>query len=338
MTPRSLVRRHRPVRRLGAVLGVALLCGALTACGPVDAMLGIRPAPTATPAGALSATRADEIAAALFAKVATATEASKAGEAARAQVYTGVALTVANASATLTKVLSPADLAARATSGEPPVVVAVSAGSSFPRQMIVRTTLKNGLPVLHLLISADVRSPYRIAASATMLPGASVRPFAPLAVGSDPAGEAAGLTVSPDEVLRLLTPTLAYPAPATRDSRLADDTWSQAILAAAKAKALALTASATLAESHKSRGMLGGLKTSDGGALVFVVLDRTDTLVPKSGIVLTPTAAFTALTGRKEIHKSAGTGPLEVLAIEIPASGAVRVVAATEQLYAASGS
>jgi hypothetical protein len=204
--------------------------------------------------------------------------------------------------------------------------------------MVVRTTLKNGLPVLHLLISADVRSPYRIAASATMLPGASVRPFAPLSGGSEPVGDGTGLSVTPGDALSLLPPTVVFPGPTARDPRLADDTWSQAIRAAAKAKAAALGVSATLAEAHKSRGALGGLRTADGGGLVFVVLDRTDTLVPKAGIVLTPTAAFTALTGLKEIRKSAGTATLEFLAIEIPASGAARVVAATEQLYAASGS
>lgn len=338
MTPRPLPRRARAARSLGALLAAALLAGALTACGPVDSTLGIRPAPSATPAGALSATRAAEIATALFAKAATTTEASKAGDAARAEVYTGVALTAANASATLAKVLTPLDLAARATSGEPPVVIAVSAGPSFPRQMVVRTTLKNGLPVLHLLISADVRSPYRIAASATMLPGASVRPFAPLSGGSEPVGDGTGLSVTPGDALSLLPPTVVFPGPTARDPRLADDTWSQAIRAAAKAKAAALGVSATLAEAHKSRGALGGLRTADGGGLVFVVLDRTDTLVPKAGIVLTPTAAFTALTGLKEIRKSAGTATLEFLAIEIPASGAARVVAATEQLYAASGS
>lgn len=326
-----------PRRALRASAGGIMAAVLLSACAPLNGVLGIRDVPQPQPAGAVMANRADEIAAAVLRKANLVAPAGKAGDQARAGVFSGLALTAANAEARIAA--SPGAPRQLASSDEPPVVLAVSSGGAFPRQIIVRTTLKaSSLPVLHLLVSSDVRAPYRIVASVTMLPGASVRPFAPLATGSSPVGAGPGLAITPEEILASLPASLNYPTGADRDPRIAPDSWTAALRAAVAAKATALQGVGTLTQQHVSRGVLGGLRASgDEGALVFVALDRRDILVNKSGATLVPTPAFTVLSGKRSITSEAVTQTLEFLVVDIPATGSARVVAAGEQLYAAQG-
>jgi hypothetical protein len=328
-----------PRRSLRASTGGVVLALVLTACAPLNGVLGIRDVPAPQPAGAVSASRADEIATAVLRTADQEKPAGKTGDQARAAVFTGMALTAANAEARIAANLPAAARRQLESSDEPPVVLAVSAGSAFPRQIVVRTTLKESkLPVLHLLVSPDVRTPYRIAASATMVPGASVRPFAPLATGSSPLGTAAGLAITPEEILASLPASLNFPTAGDRDPRIAADSWTTALRQAVTAKASSLQAVGTLTQQHSSRGVIGGLRASgDQGAVVFLALDRRDVLVNKTGATLVPTPAFTVLSGKKSVATEAVTQTLEFLVIEIPATGPARVVAASEQLYAAQG-
>ncbi|HEX2705111.1 MAG TPA: hypothetical protein VHM65_05075, partial [Candidatus Lustribacter sp.] len=190
------------LRRALAVCGAALLVLALSACGPLNAMVGIKDAPAGTTGGALTSTRATEISTELLARASTAaTTPGDAGVGQRAAAYAGAALAAANAAAKLAPTQTAAERSAAEMSPDAPVVLAVSRGPGYPRSMVVQSTLaQSKLPVLHLLVTADVRTPYKIAASATMLSGAQVRAFDPLAAGSPAVGDGAGLLAVPSDL------------------------------------------------------------------------------------------------------------------------------------------
>ena len=75
---------------------------------------------------------------------------------------------------------------------------------------------------------------------------------------------------------------------------------------------------------------------SDKAAL-DAVIERKDSLTEKTTNALTPSKAFTILSGKSVINKSAVLSTYEFVVFHIPASGKATVVAAAEQLYAASG-
>lgn len=328
------------LRRAAVVCGAALLALALSACGPLNAMVGIRDAPASTTGGALTSTRATEISTELLARASVAARTpGDAGVSQRSAVYAGAALAAANAAAKLAPTETAAERSAAQMSPEAPVVLAVSRGRGYPRSMVVQTTLaQSKLPVLHLLVTTDVRTPYKIAASATMLSGAQVRAFDPLAAGSPALGDGAGLVAAPSDLAARYAASLNFPTPADRPSELDSDSFGDAIRATAKRNSDSMRAVATLTQVHTLREVSGGLRTQgDSGAIVFAALDRKDTLVNRGGAAITASARFTALSGLTSVSAEATTSTLELVVFWVPGSGAGTVVAATEQLYAAKG-
>ena len=67
------------------------------------------------------------------------------------------------------------------------------------------------------------------------------------------------------------------------------------------------------------------------------MIERKDSLTEKTANALTPSKAFTILSGKSVINKRAVLSTYEFVVFHIPASGKATVVAAAEQLYAASG-
>jgi hypothetical protein len=191
----------RLTRRLGAVVGAAALAGSLASCASV---VGISDPPTATVGGAVSSSRAQAIAAEVVdtAQKAAATPGAE-GDALRDSAFTGDALTAAKADAKLAGTLSQDQKEALTLTSADPVVLAVSNGLSYPRSMVVQTTrAKSGLPVLSLLVTPDVRTPFKIAASAPMLPATEVPAFDQVTQGAPSLGDdAAGLAVEPEQLV-----------------------------------------------------------------------------------------------------------------------------------------
>lgn len=330
--------RQRGASRLVVALVAGALSALLTACA---GLAGVSDAPTQTVGGAVRPTQAQTIAAKVIGESEKAAAApGPEGDALRAEAYTGDALVAATADAKLAATLSAQVKGARTSTTSPPVVLAVSRGPSYPRSMLLQTTrAQSGLPVLHLLSTPDVRTPYRIAASTPMLPSASVKAFEPVTQGSTALGDGNGLVRRPEELAQAYAASLAFPAPApAADRPFAPDTFAAGVAAGASSQNQDLGGVGTFAQQHEATDITGGLRVrGNAGALVFAVLDRTDTLLNKTPGTLKPSAPFTALTGLSTVKAEAQLRTLEFVAFLVPDAGQVVVVGADEHLYAASG-
>ena len=71
---------------------------------------------------------------------------------------------------------------------------------------------------------------------------------------------------------------------------------------------------------------------------IVAVIERKDNFTEKTANALTPPKAFTILSGKTVVDKTAVLRAYEFVVVHIPASGKATVVAAADQLYAASGS
>ncbi|HEU5000990.1 MAG TPA: hypothetical protein VFT68_18785 [Lapillicoccus sp.] len=327
------------VRRLTAVGGAALLAASLAGCASVA---GISDAPTATVGGAVSSSRAQSIAAQVIdtAGKAAATPGAD-GDALRDAAFTGDALTAAKADAKLAGTLTQDQKDALALTDAPPVVLAVSNGLGYPRSMVVQTTrAKSGLPVLSLLVTPDVRTPFKIAASAPMLPATEVPAFDQVTQGAPSLGDdPSGLAVEPEKLAAAYATSLAYPAPPpTTDAPFTDDAFANKIKAAAKDQADKIASVGTFTEQHLAKDVAGGLRLAgDRGALAFTVLERKDTVLNKTTGTINVSDQFKALTGLASVKAEATLDTLEFVVFVIPASGQAQAVAAEEHLVAATG-
>ena len=340
--------RSSSTRRIVGGLGAGLLSLSLGGCA---AVVGVMDAPTATLGGALPSSQAQAIATQVVTAAEKATAAPGAeGDAVRALAFTGEALIAAQADARLAATVSAEVRNARALTASPPVVLAVSRGLDYPRSMVVQTTrAPSSLPVLHLLTTPDVRTPYRIAASTLMLPSAAVKVFDKVAQGSPALGDGSGLAVRPEDLSKRYAASLAFPAVASpadaspadvslADASFTDDTFATGVRASAVSQSQRLAHNATLTQQHELADVMGGLRVAGGkGALVFAVLDRRDSVVNRPGAVVTPLPAFTALTGLTTVTAQASQHTLEFVAFFVPDSGPAVVVGAQEHLVSASG-
>lgn len=330
-------RTHRPRTALLAALGLAATLG-LSACG---AVVGVGPAPTATVAAALDGSRAQEIATRVVgqARQASATPGAD-GDALRTAAFTGDALIAARADAKLASSTTAETKARRELVDAAPSVLTVSRGASYPRTIVAQSRYEQSdLPVLLLLVTPDARTPYRIAASVGMLLGTRVPAFDPLASGS--ADLAPGDTADGGRYATLLdgyAASLAYPAPTKPAAGVAaGDGFASAVRGNAAVQAKAVSALGTFRQVHDVRTVVGGLHTAGGGgALVFATLDRSDTILVRSGTLRLP-SSFTTLSGLTSVSSEADLTTLEVVALVVPSTGDATVVGGEEHLYAASG-
>jgi hypothetical protein len=329
---------HR-LRRLATVAGAGLLAVSLSSC---TAIAGISDAPTATVGGAVSSSRAQTIAAQVMDTAQKASAAPGAeGDTLRDAAYTGDALTAAKADAKLAPTLSQDQKDALALTPAAPVVLAVSNGLSYPRSMVVQTTrAKSGLPVLSLLVTPDVRTPFKIAASAPMLPATEVPAFDQVTQGAPSLGDdAAGLAIDPKKLTGDYAASLAYPAAAASGDRsFTDDAFATKIKAAAKDQAEKVASVGTFTEQHLAKDVAGGLRLAgDRGALAFTVLERKDTVLNKTTGTINVSEQFKALTGLSSVKAEATLDTLQFVVFVIPNSGQAQAVAAQEYLIGATG-
>ena len=326
-------------RAVPTLILAAVLTGLLSACG---ALVGLGPVPTGSVGGAVDSSRAQAIAARVVAAAvkAEATPTS-AGDAARRLVYTGDALAAATADARLAATTDAKTTDERVLTAAPPVVLAVSRGLTYPRAMVVQTTrATSGLPVLYLLTTPDVRTPYQIASSAPMLAGASVKVFDPLTRGSLPVGSGDGLSVTPTALTAAYAASLAFPAPTGKATNtvVPNDSFAQGVRASAANQSRGMNGRGTLTEIHTAKDVVGGLRVVGGaGALVFVAMNRSDSFLNRASSTITPSKQFTALTGLKTVTSEANLSTLEIVVFAVPETGPAVTVAAEEHLYAASG-
>jgi len=333
----------RIVRATVVSVVCAVMVTSVSGCGVVDAFLGIHQAPTAqVSVPPLTVGQANQILARVFA--AANLGETTTGPAATADLrtaYTGEGLAGVSGQVKLASV-QPALVTSPLLTPRP-TLLAVSRGFGFPRFIVAQTVASvGGLPTLHLLISPDAATPYRIAMSVEMVPPATVEPFDALGQGSSLVTNGAGLAVAPATLLNLYAAQMAFPARAVHKPPFAADSFSDQVRAGAAGVAKAVASQATFTQVHKVvPGSEYAVRQASGGALVFGAIKCTDSFAVKAGQTVDTAAnkAFVLLSGKKLITKAASITTIEFVVFAVPRStGQATLVAAREQIVAGSGS
>jgi hypothetical protein len=336
----SLARR---IRVAAASALCAVMVTSVAGCGARDSLVGIHAAPVAKANSApLTVDQAKKILTRSF-------TAAYLGE-----TTTGPAAKTALRTAYMSEGLRGVAGRLKLASVQPPVahslllaphpkLLAVSKGFGFPRFIVAQTVAtEGGLPVLHLLVSPDAATPYRLATSAEMVPPAHVNPFDPLAQGSPLLNKGTGLAVAPAQLMSEYAAWMAFPAKPVRRSPFVPDPFSGQMRTGAAGTAKAVAVQAAFTQTHKVvPGSVYAVGQTNGGALVFGVIERTDHFAVKKGQKVKTVAnkAFVLLSGKKDIVRSASITTLEFVVFAVPAStGRATLVAAREQIVAGSGS
>ncbi len=334
----------RSVRAMALIIAGVVTSFSVSGCGAGRAVLGIREPPKANPAlapvtvGQAKSILIRDFTAAQQGEATT----GAAAQAALTTAYTGEALRAAKARVRLVAV-QPVSAKSPVLTPLQPRLLAVSRGSGFPRLMVAQTVAAEGsLPVLHLLMSPDAATPYRISMSATMLPSSTVKPFDPLAQGSPLLTNGAGLVVSGTALLGAYAAGMAFPAKAVTNPPFVADPFSTQVRVRAVSLAKAVSTQAKFSQVHKVvPSSVYAVRQANGDALVFGVIERTDLVTVKKGQAVNTASnkAFVLLSGKKRVTKSASITTFEFVVFEVPQSkGRAVLVAASEQVVAGSGS
>jgi len=350
--------RRDDLIRVGRVIVVSVVCvvcvvmiASVPRWGATHALLGIREAPKAKATSApLTVDQAKRILARTF--TAAYLGETTSGAAAQAQLrtaYTGEGLRGVSGRVKLASV-QPA-VSASLLLAPHPKLLAVSRGFGFPRFIIAQTVASDGgLPILHLLVSPDAATPYRISMSAEMVPPATVEPFDRLSSGSPlvtngtgpQLTNGTGLTVAPATLLNLYAAQMAFPAKAISKAPFVADSFAVQVRAGAAGAAGAVASQATYTQVHAVvPSSVYAVRQASGDALVFGVLERTDSFAvnPGENVNTVANKAFVLLTGKKLVTKAASITTLEFVVFAVPRStGQATLVAAREQIVAGSGS
>lgn len=334
----------RHLRAIAVVVVTIVAGGSVAGCGAPHAVLGIREPPIAN---AASAPLTVDLASRILTRSFTAAQQGDGtkgvrGQAALRTAYTGEALRAAQARVTLAA-LRPAGAGSALLAPQQPRLLALSRGFGFPRVMVAQTVgAKGSLPVLHLLTSPQAATPYRIFASATMLPSSSVKPFHLLSQGSPLVVDGGGLAVSGDALLKAYAAGMTFPGKVATNPPFAADRFAAQVRARAAAVAKDVAIQAKFSQLHKVvPNSVYAVRQSNGDALVFGVMARTDSVTVKKGQAVNTAAnkEFVLLSGKKRVTRSASITTLEFVVFVVPREkGLARLVAASEQVVAASGS
>lgn len=351
------LRRDDMVRVVRAMLATIVVVAGLVVIssvpgwGATHALLGIHQAPLAKPNSApLTVEQAKKIVTRSFtAAYLGESQTGEAGKSALRTAYTREGLRATTARVRLASV-QPAS-AASPLQAPRPTLLAVSRGFGFPRFIVAQTLAsEGGLPILHLLISPDAATPYRICMSVEMVPPATVTPFDPLTSGSPLVPNSTGrlvsggpgLAVSPAALMKLYAAQLAFPAPAPHKLPFAADPFASQVQAGAAGVAEAVKSQATFVQAHKVLpSSVYAVRQASGDALVFGVIEREDsfTVIEGQNVNTAANKAFVLMTGKKSITKAASITTLELVVFAVPrSSGQATLVAAREQIVAGSGS
>ncbi len=341
MTPPRSTTAPRRSRSISLAALVAAAAVGLSGCGLGNTMVGVHDAPPeVTTAAPLSVAGAQAIAGRVLNAAAAANSVPGAeGDKQRAAVLTGSALALATAAARLPPASAPTGAPVQKPAA--PRVLAVSRGRSWPRAMFVETTSADGGQTLSLLLCEDANSQFKLAAAATMQPGASVPALDAFAAGSAVNPDTKDLVGQPGALLTEYAAAVAYPKPkAPEHFDLGSDQFATVLRRNAAAQAKALGSLAAFTQKHVvDPKQFFSLRLRSGGVVVFGLMKRTDTLKLKpKGKALAPSADLARLLKKKKLTKSATIATYESVVFTVPPQGKAAMVAADEQLISATGS
>ncbi len=330
-TPRALSRLAASTTLLAALV--------LAGCGTQDALVGLHAAPVEqTAAAPLDTEGATAVAARLLAAkdaaAAGATKDAKAAAAARAEVLTGDALTLANAEAARA---IPSAATTDLVPEPKPQIVAQSQGRQWPRAILASTLDEaTNTQWLHVMTSATPDEPFHIAASVPMFGGAELPALAEQLAGAPllKTTDKNGLQASPADAVKAYAAAVAQPNGKATDLVMTDDQFATGLKTAAATQAKALGALGALSQVHEPRlDDAITFRLADGGSVTFAMLKRTDTLTPKPGAKeLTLPAEYAKLVGTSKVTKPLVLNNLEPIVMVMPRTGEAKVIGASDLL------
>ncbi|GAB2682270.1 hypothetical protein [Thalassiella azotivora] len=221
------------------------------------------------------------------------------------------------------------------------LVDVVPVGEDWPRfVMTVTEPAPDAVPRIHVLSQADARSPYRLTAAATLLPGVTLPRTPPPSEGTRAVAvdDGEGLTTSPADAVARYATVLTNGRPDPNNAAFAPDAFRDAVIGEQEAEWVAASQTCpgcfSYTASHVPRpDSTWAVHTSDGGAIVVSVLDAT-----RSFTVAAPGAKLNnfppdlaVLAGRTEAGQSVSISSVEVVVLHVPPADSdelVEVVAA----------
>lgn len=334
----------RAFRALGQAAALVVSLGLVAGCGAADAVLGIHEPPVARPDSvSLTVDQAGRILTREFTAVQQGdTTTGAAVQAALRTAYAGEALRAAKARTKLASA-RPSGADSPFLAPQQPRALALSRGTAYPRVIVAQTPAPDGgFPALHLLMSPAARTPYRIIASAAMLPSSSVKAFHPLSQGSPLVTTQIGVAANGTALLSAYAARMAFPGKALGTSPFASDPFSSQVRAKAVAVAKEVATQAKFRQVHRViPSSVYAVRQASGDALVFGVIERTDLFTVKDGQAVSTKGndEFVLLTGKKKVTRSASITRLEFVVFAVPRSGGpATLVAVSDPVIAGSGS
>ncbi|WP_377641260.1 hypothetical protein [Oryzobacter terrae] len=334
-------RSTRPLALAAGALAAAVLLGG---CGDAtETLVGMRPAPAEKTATApLDPDGATAIATRLLTEADTPAEGDAAAQkAARAKVFTGDALALAEARAQRPVPATAAGDAALAT-GPTPTVVAQSQGRDWPRAILAATLdADTNTQYLHVMLSEEPDEPFRIAASVPMFAGAQLPAVGTEATGApllDPKASE-GLATSPEKAVAAYAAAIAQPKGKASPAVDVTDPFATGLRTAAATQAKSLGKLATLTQVHEPRLEKAlTFRLARGGAVTFALMQRTDTITvrPTAKEIVLP-KVYADLVKKKKVTRSLVLNNLEAVVVVVPATGAATVIGADELLVSGRG-
>ncbi len=334
----------RPTRSLTLAAGALAAALVLAGCGDAtQTLVGMRPAPTEKTATApLDPDGATAIATRLLTAADTPAEGDAAAQkVARATIYSGDALALAEARAQRAAPPTESADAALAT-GPTPTVVAQSQGRDWPRAILAATLdADTNTQYLHVMLSEEPDEPFRIAASVPMFAGAQLPAVGTEATGAPllDATVTQGLATSPEKAVAAYAAAIAQPKGTASKAVDVTDPFATGLKTAAATQAKSLGKLATLKQVHDPRLEKAlTFRLADGGAVTFALMQRTDTITvrPTAKELVLP-KAYADLVKKKKVTRTLVLNNLEAIVVLVPTTGAARVIGADELLVSGRG-
>ncbi|WP_219106119.1 hypothetical protein [Austwickia sp. TVS 96-490-7B] len=217
-------------------------------------------------------------------------------------------------------------------------VLATSRGTDYPRYLLGASLPPgNKQPLLHMIVGTDVRTPYRIAMSAQMLPTAHINAFYAANEGSPVVTDGSDMNVKPVDLLKAYADGLSDKAP--ENPPYDPDTFSEQIHKKAKEFDQDYEAITTVARSNQVMAdPMVAMRQLNGDTMVMGAIERTEIYTIKPGKQMkTPGLVAPFLPGRAILVQKAQVQVMQFLVFILPKDGKAKLVAATEQVVGASG-
>ncbi|WP_116112848.1 hypothetical protein [Austwickia chelonae] len=324
------MNRPRPTRR--AAVAAVIAAVALAGCG-APGVPG-----SGTGYGDPGSTVTDQQAGRILQRVMDADTAVRSGKPeATAQIPVTYAAEGARAADALTKLIGAGAQGKIAQGPSDLKVLANSRGAQYPRYILGASTPAGAqLPHVHLLVATNARTPYRLAMSAQMLPGATINAFPTRDEGTQIVTTGEDMDVKPVDVLKSYADGLSGKK---ENALYQNDTFLEQIVNKMEEQKKASSNQADLVQTNQLMpDPVAAFRELNGDTLVLGAIERTSEYTIKSGQQLKAPPMFKAFVpGRTVLVQQARIQVVQFLVFTVPKSGKARLVAATEQVAGASG-